>query len=171
MTVKVTRKVRQLQDAFFDACVNSTQTLEEIIEDLGIPHQTLAGWLIEPNFRVRLHGLRRYLRRARDLQIEMGALHASAMLLRTATDTAITKTESVTRSACVDLIRLARDSHARARVQNSTAEDETKRRALYHPDVPADEARELIEELARRDANEKAAPSPSYPGERAGVTG
>src|SRR5687768_10052628 len=102
MTAKPTRKIRKLQDAFFHNCINSTQTIDEVLDDLGLPPETLAGWLMQPAFRVRLHGTRRYLRRARDIQLEIGALHASAVLLRTATDTAIKKTEPLARSACVD---------------------------------------------------------------------
>ena len=156
MTPKVTRKVRKLQDEFFHNCVNSTQTLDEILEDLGVPPETLSGWLTEKDFRVRLHGMRRYLRRARDIQLEIGALHAAGMLMRSATDTATTPITSVARSACVDLVRLARDSRARVSANNPTPDEMTKRRSLYHPDVPEEEARELIEELARRDAAEGA---------------
>ena len=145
-----TKHVKQRQEAFFKQCLDSNQSLDEILEDLEIPPETLAGWLMTRAFRVRMQGMRRYLRRARELQVQIGALRASAMLLRAATDTLVTPPQAISRAACVDLIRLARDSRARRAANDPHPDDVLKARTpIYHPDVDEAEARALIEELAR----------------------
>lgn len=152
MTSRTTKKLIKLQADFLDQCVRGSQTLEEVMDDYHIIPETLAGWLMDREFRIRLHGMRRFLRKTRDFQLEMGARHAADVLTRCATDTSIKKVEPLQRTACVDLIRLARDSRARATAMHPNPDDVSKRNDLYHPAVPEDEARELMAELARRDA-------------------
>ena len=144
------REIRTFQKQFIAQCLESSQTLDEIMDDLNLPSQTLAGWLTQKDFRVRLHGLRRHLRRTRELQVEIGAMRAAAALTRASSGTD-ENLKPVVRAACVDLIRLSRDSRARSRAVDPSADDLTKRRALYHPNVPADEAQSLMDELARRE--------------------
>lgn len=156
-----TKRIRKLQEQLFQSCLNGNQTLEEVMDDLHIPPETLAGWLTDRDFRVRLNAMRRFLRKARDIQLELGARRAAEMLSRCATDTALTKVESVQRSACVDLIRLARDSRARASAMNPHPDDVTKRAALWHPEMAEEEARQLMADLVRRDGQTAAHPSPA----------
>jgi hypothetical protein len=152
VTAKTTRKIFKLQGEFLHKCCLSLQTLEEVMDDFDITPETLACWLGDREFRIRLHSTRRYLRQTRDVQLEMGARHAADVLSRCVTDTAIKETKPLQRLASVDLVRLARDSRARAAATHSSADDETKNAAIYHPGVPADEARDLMRELTRNDA-------------------
>ena len=153
MIANTTKRLLKLQTDFLHQCVQGNQTLEEVMDDFHIPPQTLAGWLMDREFRIRLHGMRRFLRKARDIQLELGARRAAEMLTRCATDTSLKKIEPIQRSACVDLIRLARDSRARETAMHPHPDDMSKHRALHHPDVSDDEAQRLMDELAHQDAS------------------
>ena len=72
-----------LQDTFLAQCRASTQTLDEILEEIDVPPETLAGWLTDDAFRRRLHAMRQELRRKRELQVQIGAARAAAELTRT----------------------------------------------------------------------------------------
>lgn len=165
MIAKTTKKILKLQTDFLHACVSGNQTLEDVMDDFHIIPETLAGWLMDREFLIRLQGMRRFLRKARDLQLELGARRAAEVLTRCATDTAVREVKPLQRTACVDLIRLARDSRARARAADPHPDELTKHRALYHPEVPEEEAQELLKELAKNNA----ASSPANPTERGEV--
>ena len=141
-----------LQDEFLKQCRASSQTLDEILDDMNVPPETLAGWLMEDAFRRRLHEMRQELRRKRELQVQIGAARAAAELTRTV-DGTDPRASAVRRAACVDLIRLARDSRARRRMANLPPDEYAREyRALYHSAIAPDEAQELMEQLAKRDA-------------------
>ena len=143
------------QKDFIARCIDSSQTLDEILSDLELPADTLAGWLMDRDFRIRLHRLRKYLKKARELQVDLGAVHAASCLSRVATDTRPADAKPVQRAACVDLIRLSRDCDARRKMQTLSADDLTKRHDLYHPAIAADEAQALMDELDRRETAPK----------------
>lgn len=140
-----TKKKKATQKAFLTRCATTTQSLEDLLEDLGILPQTLVTWMDEREFRSKLHGMRRYLRRARDLQLEAASLRAATLLASLTTVGHDERSNSTTRAACVDVIRLARDSRARRRVHDP---DEVNRyRRVAHPDLTDDEVDRLMHEL------------------------
>jgi hypothetical protein len=170
-TADVSKKTRNLQASFLQRCCTSMQPLEDAMSDFGITHKSLALWLTDADFRKKLSHARRYLRHMRDIQLEMGARHAAEFLTRCTTDTADKDTKLLQERAAVDIIRLSRDSRARAAAMHPDQDDVSKNAAIYHPGVPSEEAKELMAALLGEEAMPKATPSPSYPGERAGVRG
>lgn len=147
-----TKQRAVLQDTFLNQCRASTQTLDEILEEMEVPPETLAGWLMDDAFRQRLHAMRQELRRKRELQVQIGAARAAAELTRTV-DGTDPRASAVRRAACVDLIRLARDSRARRRATDMPPDEYAREyRALYHSAISPDEAQELMEQLARNAA-------------------
>ena len=148
-----------LQDTFLAQCRASTQTLDEILEEMDLPPETLAGWLTDDAFRRRLHAMRQELRRKRELQVQIGAARAAAELTRTV-DGTDPRASAVRRAACVDLIRLARDSKARRRATDLPPDEYAREyRALYHSAIAPDEALELMAQLERG--------APALPGDAA----
>ena len=146
------KEIRQLQNTFFKTCIQSVQPLEDIFDDLKIPYETFVSWMDEREFKSRMHGMRRFLKKARDFQLDLTSYRASGMLTRAANETLKEKTQTISRSACVDVIRLARDSRARRRSQE--AEEIGRNRLLTHPDISDQEASRLTAEL---DANARSA--------------
>jgi alkanesulfonate monooxygenase SsuD/methylene tetrahydromethanopterin reductase-like flavin-dependent oxidoreductase (luciferase family) len=141
-----TRHRKAAQKEFLHRCVTTGQPLEELIEDLNILPQTLLKWMEERDFKSRVHGMRRYLRKARELQIQASALRAASLITRIADGDNVASYSSERRAACIDVIRLARDSRARRRAQD--ADVLNKDRRLAHPDLSEEEADRLAQELS-----------------------
>lgn len=144
------------QQQFFRRCVTGTETLEEILKDLDISPYMFVRWLGERDFKSRMHGMRRYLQRARDLQLEASSVRAAEMLSRIAVGTEM---KPVARAACIDVIRLARDSRVRRR--NAKPDEVLRHRKLAHPDISDEEATRLMLELETSHVNaaDRSAPS------------
>lgn len=140
-----TKRKKTLQREFLHRAATTTQTLDDLMEDLGILPQTLVRWMGERDFRSKLHGMRRYLARARDLQLEAASFHAARLLSTLTTVPHEDRANSTTRSACVDVIRLARDSRARRRANE--ADEVNRQRRLAHPDISDEEATRLMLEM------------------------
>lgn len=134
------------QKEFLSRCATSVQPVEDILDDLVILPQTLVNWMDERDFKFKLHGMRRFLRRARDLQLEAASMRAATLLSRVAGGDELSKMTPARRAACVDVIRLARDSRARRRAQD--ADVVNRERRLAHPDLSDAEAAQLAQELS-----------------------
>lgn len=137
---------RALQKQFLERLAKNIQPLEELMDDLDILPETFISWTDERDFKSKLHGLRRYLRKARDLQLEVSSFRAAYILANLTTVEKSKSANPVTRSACVDVIRLARDSRVRRRTQE--AETLGRERLLSHPDLSEEEALRLTAELS-----------------------
>lgn len=146
---KSTRLIKRQRD-FLNECLTTSQTLREVMEDFNVTPESLARWLTDDEFRSRLHSARRYLRKTRDLQLEIGSLHAAEMLFRCSADVGAKDVKSVQRAAWVDIIRLARDSLARMRAEQPG--EVLRNQRLYHPAIAEAEANKLAEELAENQA-------------------
>lgn len=140
-----TKQKLSLQKQFLDQLAKNVQPLEELMDDLKISPETFLTWTDERVFKSKLHGLRRYLRRARDLQLEVSSFRAAHMLANLTTVGKSESSNTVTRAACVDVIRLARDSRVRRRTQDG--EEIGRDRLLSHPDLSDEEALRLTAEL------------------------
>lgn len=151
MTARERELRLELQDQFLKLCAETSQTLDEVLSDMDLPPETLAGWMADNAFRKKLNRFRKYLRQTRELHVEIGAARAAAQLTRVVSNKAGDDAKPVIRSACVDLIRLSRDANARRRREVPHVDDVTKDRDLYHPAIPADEAQAIMEELNRRE--------------------
>lgn len=141
-----TRKIKALQKEFLRRCVSSAEPLEELFDDLSIPYETFVSWMDEREFRSRLHGMRRFLRKARDLQLNLSSYRAAGTLARLTAVEKGTPAPAHARAACVDVIRLARDSRARRRAQEPN--EVLRQRLISHPDLTDEEASRLTAELA-----------------------
>ena len=149
-----TREKKAAQKQFLDQCVTTTQPLEDLIDTLEIKPQTLLNWMDERDFKSRIHGMRRYLRKARELQIQASALRAASLMTRIADGEQVGHYTPERRAACVDVIRLSRDSRARRRAQD--ADVINRERRLAHPDLTDEEADRLAQELSEsQDDREK----------------
>lgn len=152
------RKVRSLQNEFFRRCIESMQPLDDVFQDLKIPHETFVSWMAEREFQSRLGGMRRFLRQAREVQLELSAYRAASVLDRNTAPPKEATGTPATRSALVDVIRLARDARARRR---SHQPDAVGKAMLHpHPDLSNDEAAKLISELADADSIRHAEEAP-----------
>lgn len=140
-----TKQKRDLQKAFLSQCVTTTQTLEDLLDDLGIRPQTLVTWMAEREFKSKLHGMRRYLQRARELQLEAASLRAAGLLASLTAPPNGARANPVSRAACVDVIRLARDSRVRRRAQHP--DEVNRQRRLAHPDLSDEEVDRLLREF------------------------
>lgn len=135
------------QKEFLARCATSVQPIEDILDDLEILPHTLVNWMDERDFKFKLHGMRRFLRRARDLQLDASAMRAATLLSRVADGDDLPTMTPIRRAACVDVIRLARDSRARRRSQD--ADVINRERRLAHPDLSDEDATRLTLELTR----------------------
>jgi hypothetical protein len=97
------------------------------MRELNIIPEMLARWLTKRDFRVKLHATRRYLRRSRELQLQLGAMRAAQVLAGSlqSEDADL----RALRAACVDLIKLARDSRARRGADDRKPEKPDKSRS------------------------------------------
>jgi hypothetical protein len=135
---------RATQTQFLDRCLQGDAPLHDVLRDLNIPHATLAGWFTQRWFRKRVHALARYLVRTRELQLQIGSWRA-AQLLSGAIVAPPQETTSAHRTACVELIKLARDSRARRFAERRRTRAD--RATLAHPDVGERESLDLAGEI------------------------
>lgn len=147
------------QKEFLRLTVTSLKSLEEIFEDLKISPQAFVTWLGERDFRGKLHGMRRYLGRARELQLETSSLRAAGILSRLTSVPREQESKPITRAACIDVIRLARDS--RVRRHNLRPDEVARQRRVAHPDISDEEATRLMLELETSQAKKGDALAPS----------
>ncbi len=147
------KEKRDAQKQFLHLVANSTQPIEDIIDTVDILPETLLNWMDERDFKSKLHGMRRFLRKARDLQLEASSLRAARILADLTTPSKKDVNKPNVRAACVDVIRLARDSRARRRSQD--ADETLRQRRLSHPDLSDTEATALLNELNASQDQEK----------------
>jgi len=139
--------VRSKQTRFLSACAVSGKTLGEVLEELQVSPATLARWLTQRSFRQRVNRLRKSLALSRELQLAVGAARAAQVLaggLRTPAD--------CNHRACVELIRLSRDTKARRRAEERPAKPSINpagHSLPVHPDLNRNEAQKLIDDLQR----------------------
>lgn len=141
-----TKQKKAVQKEFLQRCATTAQTLEDLIDDLEIEPQTFLNWADERDFKSKMHGMRRYLKKARELQLQASALRAATLMARVADGEIIANYTIDCRAACIDVIRLARDSRARRRAQD--ADVINRERRLAHPDLSDEEAERLAQELS-----------------------
>ena len=136
---------KSIQTRFLGLCATSGNSLTQVLTELRIEPATLARWLVQRGFRVRVSRLRKSLALSRELALAIGAVRAAQVLAGSVEDPS-----KCNHRACIELIRLSRDVKARRR-----AEDRPQKRALkksadelpIHPDLNQDEAKSLLDEL------------------------
>lgn len=137
-----------LQNRFLKTCRTSVKTLVDVLDDLGIAHETLDAWMNESRFRRRILTMRKSLSRVRELEFERGATQATARMTRFAIGAEITFPERE-RRACLDLIRIWNgDEKRRRRKIRPNYAAARKANSLAHPD--AGDARSILRRMERR---------------------
>lgn len=127
---------RTLQDRFLKTCRTSPKTLADVMDDLGIAHEMLDGWMDEPRFGRRVMDMRKSLSRVRALEFERGVTQAAARMTRFAIGAEVTFPERE-RRACLDLIKL----------WNADEKKRARRRKIF-PKYPCGRKRLLPNPLA-----------------------
>jgi hypothetical protein len=143
-----TRQKKALQKSFLNRSATSTAPLEKILEELKITPQTFVTWMNEREFQSKLHGMKRFVTKTRELQIQTISMRAASLLSTVPAEKKeeFEKVTDVQRAACMDVIRMARDSRARRR--NQKAKEIHRDRRIAHPDLSDAEAERLVIELS-----------------------
>ena len=139
-------RLRKTQQTFLDLCVTSGQTLGEVMHELHLTPDQLARWFASAEFRLRLNKTLRFLRHTRELNVQLGAAKAAGLLHHAAAHPE-DATRDLPRSACVDLIRLARSSSARRHAQSHKL-DIAPALATPHADLDPEQANVLAAQLS-----------------------
>lgn len=122
---------------------SAADAVRPVLASHAVSEEQFRAWLSSPPFRQRLRALRHELAARRDLAVSRGA-HRAARRLSTAAVRILDDFTDLQRKVCVDLIKLSRTPPAR---RTRSAGDEDAREPLISPDLPADEARRLMEEM------------------------
>lgn len=135
---------RNRQVEFLNALLALDQPIAAILKSKDIDPELFVRWLQQRPFRRRLDAVRRYLHRTRELHVEIAALHASVRLIQESKADA----NKEMGKSLAEFVRLARRVERR-RAGKDDARDEAAdpTSPIYHPNLPADEAEQLIREL------------------------
>lgn len=137
------RPTRDRQEAYLRELSKADKPSATVADEQGVDVLALARWLDQPWFSDRIAEIRRHLRHRREVDLELGASRAAALLH--AAVTAEAPVEPSARAACVELIRLARDSGWRVKLKKArAAAAEPEPAALAHEDVSEAEAERLM---------------------------
>ena len=134
---------RAKMEAYLREMSKGERPSRAVADEQGVDVLALARWLDQPWFSDRIAEIRRHLRHRREVDLELGASRAAALLH--AAVTAEAPVEPAARAACVELIRLARDSGWRVKLKKArAAAAEPEPAALAHEDVSEAEAERLM---------------------------
>ncbi len=142
---------RARMEAYLRELSKAERPARAVADGQGVDVLALARWLDQPWFAARVAELRRHLRHRREIDLELGASRAAALLH--AAVTAEEPVEPAARAACVEVIRLARDTGWRAKLKKARSAAAAAVEAVEaavevaHGDVPAAEAEALMAAL------------------------
>ena len=137
---------RARMEAYLRELSKAERPARAVADGQGVDVLALARWLDQPWFAARVAELRRHLRHRREIDLELGASRAAALLH--AAVTAEEPVEPAARAACVEVIRLARDTGWRAKSKKARSAAAVEVPAeVAHGDVPPAEAEALMAAL------------------------
>jgi hypothetical protein len=130
--------------AFVRDCIDTQRPLADVMDDHNVTPERFARWLDNPLFRRHLERMCKSTRRAREVDIAIGARKAAELLRRnTNPDGKPPLTDVAQVKASESLIKLARSSESQRRGERMI-EPDRRRRDLTHPDLSPQETNKLL---------------------------